>query len=516
MRGYLYFTVCVSGMVTLAAELSASRLLGAYFGESNLVWASIIGLILIYLAAGYFFGGRWADRSPHARTLYRILAWGAFSLGVIPYVAHPVLQAAARAFDQLQVGVLAGSFAAVLVLFIAPITLLGMISPFAIRISLRDTRTAGNVAGQLYALSTLGSFIGTFLPVLLLIPTLGTTRTFLISGLFLLLVALGGLSLGGEYRTAMRYLFLVAVLLALAAFGPLGLKDTPGQIYEGESAYNYIEVIERDGARYLRLNDGQGVHSMYHPDVLDYNGPWEQFLASPFFNPPPYEPERVRRIAIVGLAAGTTARQATAVYGPIPMDGFEIDPKIVEVGRRYFGMTMPNLSVHVQDGRWGLAHSPYRYTIIAVDAYRPPYIPWHMTTQEFFQIAYDHLTDDGVLAINVGRTPDDRRLINALATTIASVFPSVYVVDIPDTFNSIVYASRTPTERENLIRNFFSLSARGDVHPLLLDAMATALLNMQPSFERTTVFTDDRAPLEWITNDMVLDFVLAGSFDALR
>src|SRR5512137_1566606 len=120
MRKYLYFTVFVSGMTSLAAEFGASRLLGNVFGTSNIVWAVIIGLILIYLTAGYFVGGKWADRSPHPATMYKIIAWAAFSLGVVPYVANPVLRLAADAFDTLRVGVLAGAFVAVLVLFTVP------------------------------------------------------------------------------------------------------------------------------------------------------------------------------------------------------------------------------------------------------------------------------------------------------------------------------------------------------------------------------------------------------------
>jgi uncharacterized membrane protein len=118
MRRYLYFTVFASGMTTLAIELSASRLLGPAFGVSNLVWASIIGLILIYLTLGYFIGGRWADRSPYPQTMYKVLLWGAFTAGLVPLAARPVLRLAANAFDMLEVGILFGSFTAVLLLFI--------------------------------------------------------------------------------------------------------------------------------------------------------------------------------------------------------------------------------------------------------------------------------------------------------------------------------------------------------------------------------------------------------------
>jgi spermidine synthase len=516
-RRYLYFAVFASGMTTLAVELSASRLLGNVFGTSNLVWASIIGLVLIYLTAGYFIGGRWADRSPYPATLYAIMAWGAFLIGIVPFVSGPVLRLAADAFDQLQVGVLFGSFSAVLVLFSLPIVLLGIVSPFAIRLAIEDPQEAGTISGRIYAISTLGSFVGTFLPVLVFIPTIGTTRTFLVFSLFLTTVAIGGLWLSKGWRSALVLAWMPLILLALALFFPLGrVKATAGQIYETESAYNYIQVLEKDGVRYLRLNEGQGVHSIYSPTQLATYGPWMQFLVAPFFNQPPYGTDRVKNMAIVGLAGGTIARQATAVFGPIPIDGFEIDPKIIEVGRKYFDMNEPNLNAIVQDGRWGLERSGQKYSIIGVDAYRPPYIPWHLTTREFFEIVRDHLTEDGVVAINVGRAPDDRRLVDGMVGTMKTVFPSVYVMDVPGTFNSIVYATAKPTSLENLYLNLVQLSQQEGVHPLLLEAVQLAVLNMQPTPESETVFTDDLAPIEWITNNMVLKFILFGDKEMLQ
>jgi spermidine synthase len=516
-RGYLYFTVFASGMTTLAIELSAARLLGNVFGTSNLVWASIIGLILIYLTAGYFVGGRWADRSPFPRTMYTILAWGAFLVGLIPLISNPVLRLAADAFDHLQVGVLFGVFTGVIVLFTVPITLLGTISPFAIRLAIRRPNEAGTVSGRIYAVSTLGSFVGTFIPVLVLIPMIGTTRTFLTFSMFLTSVAIAGLWLSSGWRTAVNWLWMPLVLIVLTIFGTgRSIKATYGQIYETESAYNYIQVIEREGYRLLRLNDGQGVHSMYHPEDLIDHGPWMQFLAGPFFNPPPYDPEEVESIAIVGLAAGTTARQATAVFGSVTIDGYEIDPEIIAVGREFFDMNMPNLDAYAQDGRWGLEHSDRTYSLIAIDAYRPPYIPWHLTTQEFFQIVRDRLAADGVVAINVGRAPNDRRLIDGLAGTISTVFPSIYIMDVPGTFNSIVYATAEPSTIENLYNNLVHLTNRGDVHPLLIQALERAAVYQQPSPELSTVYTDDLAPIEWITNNMVLRFVFFGDLEELQ
>src|SRR5450756_1688946 len=179
-------------------------------------------------------------------------------------------------------------------------------------------------------------------------------------------------------------------------------------------------------------------------------------------------------------------------------------------------MTEPNLKAIPQDGRWGLAHSPYRYQIISIDAYRPPYIPYHLTTQEFFSIARAHLTEDGVLAINIGRSPSDRRLIDALGTTIGSVFPSIYVMDIPDTFNSILFATVQPTRADDLTANLAALSNRKDINPLLIDTMRVTLVNLKPAPAKTQVFTDDKAPIEWLTNNLVLNYLFSGDASKLQ
>ena len=179
-------------------------------------------------------------------------------------------------------------------------------------------------------------------------------------------------------------------------------------------------------------------------------------------------------------------------------------------------MTMPNLNAIAQDGRLGLAQSDQRYSIIAVDAYRPPYIPFHLTTREFFEIARDHLTEDGVLVINVGRSDMDRRLVDGLASTLLAVFPSVHVMDVPNSFNTIVYATRQPTRIEDLYQNYETLRQRSDVHPLLLSALERAITYQQPTPAMAQVFTDDWSPVEWITNTMVLSFVFSPEMEEIR
>jgi len=363
----------------------------------------------------------------------------------------------------------------------------------------------------------LGSFVGTFLPVLFFIPLIGTTKTFLSFSLLLLGVALVGIWRSSGLRYALLWIWMPVVLLGAAVLltgGPI--KNTSGHIYETESAYNYIQVLEEDGYRMLRLNEGQGIHSVWHPTVIDYDGPWKQFLAAPYFNKPDYPPENVSSMAIIGLAGGTTARQAFEVYGNIQIDGFEIDPEIIRVGREYFGMDQPGLDAIAQDGRWGLEHSQKRYHIIGVDAYRPPYIPWHLTTVEFFETVKEHLTSDGSVVINVGRSPLDRRLIDGLASTLAEVFPSVYIMDVPGTFNSIIYATVQPTEVDNFYNNLIYLYTLPDAHPLLVEAMENFVKYQQPIPTTGTVYTDDLAPVEWVTNSMVLNYVMFGDMETLK
>ena len=517
-NGYLLFTVFVAGMTTLGAELSASRLLDPFFGNSLVVWASIIGLMLLYLTVGYYIGGRWADRDPRHTTLFQITAWGAFLIGLVPLISRPVLRWSAEGLAQFNVGILAGSFIGVLILFSIPVTLLGTVSPFAIRLSLRDVEHGGNTSGSVYAISTLGSLLGTFLPVLILIPLLGTQLTFFFLSMVLLLVSLGGL-LGTQPKRALAYAALMVILIGLNVLWSKGpIKPTPGLVYEAESGYNYIQVIQisddRGGDWYaLQLNEGQGIHSLYNPDYYEYplvDGVWDYFLIAPYFNPPPYSPQQVGSLLLIGSAAGTISKAFSEIYGPIPIDGVEIDPAIVEVGRQWFDMNEPNLAVHAQDGRYFLASTANTYDVVAVDAYRPPYIPFHLTTQEFFQEVYDHLNEDGVMVINAGRTATDYSLVDVLGSTMNSVFPNVYVLDVPSygssLGNSLVIATKQPTRLENFAPNMARLQ-----NPLLkqvaVRAMHSGIRELQPT---GVIFTDDKAPVEQVIHQLIIRYMLGG------
>jgi len=189
----LIILVFVAGAVSLAIEMAASRLLAPYFGTSLFVWANIIGLILLYLASGYSIGGRVADRYPTSKLLYSLTLIASLFTCLIPLIANPLLSWLLNVTTGLIPQEFYGSLLAILLLFSLPNILLGCVSPFAIRLHVQQIGTAGRNAGLLYAISTAGSIVGTFLPVLVLMPWIGTAYTFLVSGLLLLLCSLLGL-----------------------------------------------------------------------------------------------------------------------------------------------------------------------------------------------------------------------------------------------------------------------------------------------------------------------------------
>jgi spermidine synthase len=236
-------------------------------------------------------------------------------------------------------------------------------------------------------------------------------------------------------------------------------------------------------------------------------GIWDYFLIVPFFNTPPYTADQVGSLALIGSAAGTVSKQYSEVYGPIPIDGAEIDPEIIRVGREYFDMNEPNLNAVAQDGRYFLANSPRTYDVIAIDAYRPPYIPFHLTTREFFAEVREHLTDNGVVAINAGRTRTDWSLVEVLASTLLAEFPNVYMVDLAphdqDAGNVLVVATKQPTRLENLASNTELMS-----HPLLRRVAQDALPRTAEFTEPTVVFTDDKAPVEQVVHGLILSWVV--------
>jgi hypothetical protein len=228
-------------------------------------------------------------------------------------------------------------------------------------------------------------------------------------------------------------------------------------------------------------------------------------LTAPFANDPAVA-RPPRRAAVVGLAAGTIPKQLTQVYGPLPIDGIELDPAIVEVGRDFFALNEPNIQILVGDGRYELNQLAGPYDLITLDAYKVPYIPWHLATRDFFDEVKARLTPEGVLAVNVGRVPDDRRLVEAINATLQSVFPTVITIDVPGSLNSILFATAQPARPGNLSRNAAGLPT--SAHPLLAESLRVAAANEVASVASNVVFTDQRAPLETMVDSIVIGYIL--------
>ena len=516
-QAQIYRLVFATGAATLGMELSASRLLEPAFGNNQIVWASLIGLILLYLAIGAWLGGRLADRYPDRRSLDLIVTLAAVSIAVIPMVGNPILRMAAAGLGSFALGQLLGSLSAVLLLFSIPGILLGTVSPWAVRLALSDLQESGQIAGRIYAISTAGSIIGTFLPVLWLIPAYGTRWTFYI--LSLMLLAVIAIDSRDQRHRWVPILAFVAVLASAILLQPAssiraGWDDaSAGQIvYEDESQYNYIAVRQWGSERHLKLNDGIGIHSVYHPDTVLSLGIWDYFLLAPLFRPPPNA--QPNELLLIGSAAGTVPALFTNIYGPIPITGVELDPQVIEVGRTYFAMNQPNLSAIAADGRHWLAQQPAssQWDLIAIDAYRPPYIPFHLTTQEFFQLVRLHLADDGVLAINIGRTARNFALVEALATTLSPYFATIHVIDEPgpenDLGNSLLVATVRPTTLANFIQNIESLP---NSTPHEFSEFAQAAIPNSRTWLPTSnakAFTDDHAPVEQVVHGIIFDFLI--------
>src|SRR5436309_603105 len=343
----LILLVIVAGACSLAVELSASRLLAPYFGTSLFVWSNLIGLILLYLTIGYYVGGRVADRYPRPAVLYLLTICASILIGLIPFISRPILLWSLTSFATFSISIFYGSLVSVILLFAMPLILFGCVSPFAIRLSVEQVIRSGRTAGQLYAISTAGSIFGTFLPVLWLIPTIGTYRTFIVFAISLLFVSIIGLVAlrpwtGGPSLPRRPDKSLLSILLlipmGLALIGPQGaIKPPSGSgdggtlVTERESPYNYIQVVRVGDETQMVLNEGLGVHSIYNPYRVLTKGPWDYFLIAPFFNDAPFTTSQVRKVGIIGLGAGTIAREFNAVYGSVPIDGVEIDGTIVDL-----------------------------------------------------------------------------------------------------------------------------------------------------------------------------------------
>jgi spermidine synthase len=487
---WLRVVVFVVGAASLGTEIAAARLLAPYFGASTIVWANTIGTVLLALSVGYWLGGRLADRDPSLRGLCRLVLVAGLLLAAIPYAARPFLDTAVSALDSISAGAAIGSLVAVLVLVAGPVLLLGAVSPYAVRLALRRVEESGSVTGGLYALSTAGSLFGTFTAALVLIPFVGTHRTFLIFALALTLVA----------APALRRVSLLAglVVLVLLALPPGAIRANTADekvIYETETPYQYARVVEdRSGTRSLELNEGLAVHSIYRPGRYLTNGYWDDFLVAPLAvsGQPP------QRLAILGNAGGTTARAYGHFLPATRIDAVELDGRLTRIARRYFDLRAPHLRLITADARPFLRSTHRRYDAIFIDAYRQPYVPFYLATREFFALVRSRLDEHGALVVNVGHPDGSTTLERALGRTIRAEFPAVWRDPVSAT-NTLVIAGRSASP--------VRLASGANRLPVSLRPLgASVARRLARALSGGTVLTDDRAPVEWLIDRSIIQY----------
>lgn len=491
-RGFvrLEVVVFVVGAASLGAEIAATRLIAPYFGASTIVWANTIATVLLSLSAGYAVGGRVADRAPHMRGLCALCLAAAALLAAVPVAAQPLLSAGVPALDRLAAGAAIGSLAAVLVLVAVPILLLGAITPYAVRLRLERIDSSGRTSGRLYAISTLGSLVGTFAAALVLVPLVGTRRTFIIFALLVACVAALGLS-----RRFLLVPLVIACLLAIPT-GTVKASAPDGRvIFETDTPYQYARVIQTPaGVRRLELNEGLATHSLLVPNSFLTGDYWDDFLV----DGRAVQPSTPRRIAILGNAAGTTARAVGHYFPSTDVDAVEIDGELTAIGHRFFDLQGPHLNTISADARPFLQATTQRYDQIFIDAYRQPYIPFYLTTREFFGVVASHLEPGGAVVINVGHPEASNQLERVLTATMRTAFASVSRDPVTAT-NTLLVGSQAAISPGLLTRS-------ADLGPELLPIAQAAAARLSPGFRGGEVYTDDRAPIEWLVDRSIIRY----------
>ncbi len=489
--------VFVGGASSLGAEIAAARLLAPYFGASTIIWANTIGVVLVALSVGYWYGGRLADRHPNDRVLRLVVLAAAILLGLVPIISGPFFDIVVGAFDRLDAGAFIGSLIGVLLLLAVPLVLLGTVTPWALRLAIDDVEQAGTVAGRLYALSTVGSLLGVFLSALVLIPLIGVQRTFLAFGAALAVTAAVGTAVP---RAALA---VPAVLLAALALPPGVTKpaDEGGRVVdERETAYQYLRVIQDGDRRLLELNEGQAVHSIYDPDTVLTGGYWDGYLSLPLsvLGRPP------RTMAMLGNAAGTVSRAYSRYFPGTRIDGVEIDGEVTEAGRELFGLDAnKRLETFTEDARPFLRRTRTRYDLIGIDAYRQPYIPFYLATREFFDLVRARLQPGGAVVVNIGHPERQDGLEKTITRTLRASFRHVARFAIEDT-TTLLVASEVPPTRERL------RLAQAGADPELLPLLARAEQGLQAPLRGGRVYTDDRAPVEWLIDSSIVRYAAGG------
>ena len=486
---YLYLTEFFSGVSVMAVELGASRLLAPYFSSSQIVWTIIIGTIMIAMALGNLWGGRSADRHPDPDRLYRRILIAAVWIAAIPAVGkYIILGVSGLLILTVSTNFLVlAAFVSCFVIFVYPLFLLGTVTPSLAKYTVDSLDDSGSTVGKLGAANTVGSILGTFLPTFVTIPAVGTAATFLLfSGILLLLALVYFLSGRREWKRCAAAVVLAAVCGGLGRFDSFAFWED-NLSYEGESVYNYLQVKELPDRTILSTNVLFGVQSV----KMKTDGLTGLYYDSALAAPVAAGLSGGGSVLILGNGTGTYASQCRTYFPDAAVTGVEIDPAITSLARTYFALPEQE-TVVTYDGRAFLQAADKTYDVILVDAYQDITIPFQMSTAEFFSLVRDHLNDGGVLVVNMNMGADGAGGINqALADTVASVFPAVYTADVPGTTNRELFAGKDRDFAQAFRAQRLRLT---DAALRSLSAGVSDRLSAYAPGD--SVLTDDRAPVE--------------------
>lgn len=488
-RAGLALVAAVTGAAVMVVELMAVRLMAPWFGQSQIVWTNVIGVVLAALAAGQWLGGRWAERGrrPGPGGLMVFAGAVAFALPEIVGFLAPATLPRELTLLEAYPFVSLGSLLVAALGFGTPMLALGAVTPWLVRLSKDVVHSPGRVTGRVLAAGTAGSLLGTFGSTHLLLEWVGSAGAVRVAGLGLLAggLALGRLTKAGGARKALALLPLGLIVL------PQQQPATAGHVLEElETVYQWVRVEEgEDGTRWLRLNEGlDSFHSVTRPGQVWTGAYFDAFVLPALLGAPADDGRR--DVLVIGLAAGTMARQLLALDPAARVTGIEIDEALVGVGRRWFGLPEEMEVVAGVDGRVALGAAGRRYGAILVDAYAQQiYLPPHLCTAEFFALVRSRLRPGGVAALNIGGLSVEDPVVHEVAGTFARVFPDAVIGRIPGTRNMLVLGWVGPPPagaREVLARHG------------ALDRLAWALeddgLGSVPPARR--VLVDGRAPVE--------------------
>ena len=471
---FLFVTEFLCGIALMGVETAANRLLAPYFSSSQVVWTIIIGAILIAMSIGNYLGGRLADKYKDVTLLYTLmLAAGAY-ICLIPFVGRYVIAGVTAIFALIvNSGLIIWSTIIVcLILFVPPLVILGMVTPSLIKYTMGQ-KASGKIVGTLEALNTIGSIIGTFIPIFITIPTMGTSYTFALFGGLICLISIIFILTGFINDRRMRkqealanstnqenienkpkfsikkYVLSLIVTtgaiagIVLSSFSRFVFWDDKQVIYEDESIYNYLQVKEDSNAYYFSTNVLFTVQSMIKKD-LSLTGMYYDYCLSAAYMAD-IENKTDFSVLVLGNGTGT---YATLLKTHVPyqtnITGVEIDQRIIDLSYEYF-MMPDDIDIYCDDGRNYLNLNKDKYDLIMVDAYSSISTPFAMSTVEFFGSVRDHLKDDGVMVMNINMYDTQAYSLDlALCDTVCSAFFNVLTYQVPTGSGDEVFASNNP------------------------------------------------------------------------